>query len=188
MSDKEDQTSDSNKGDKGTSKMVPEGDLIAVKRGLEGQLSNAKSEHDTAIKAVNTQLSDTKQQLLQEQAAKEQLDTQLKSAISKTDMEEATAAKDAAEKRSGELETKFLDLRKQSISTTYKIAVDTLKDKTNEQLDFMEIALKAAGVGQPSAKSFDLGGGAGGGGSQTPIERAKETINAAMEKRGIKTN
>lgn len=192
MSDKDTQTSGNDQGDKGTPtptttpKMVPESDLIAVKKGLEKELTEARAEGEKSTTELNTQLADVRQQLLQEQAAKEQLDTQLKSSISKDDMGKVVAAKEAAEKRSEELETKLLDLRKQSLVATYKVPMETLKDKTNEQLDFMEIALKAAGGGS-AAKSFDLGGGAGGVVPTTPLDRAKATIAEAMEKRGIKT-
>lgn len=168
-------------------KMVPESDLIAVKVGLEKKLGETKFEHESAIGGLNTQITELRQQVLQEQAAKEQLDTQVKSSMSKEDVEKVVAAKDAADKRSGELETQLLDLRRQSMSTAYRVPAETLKDKTTEQLDFMEIALKAVGVGQVTTKPYDLGGGGGSAEPSTPIERAKEVIAKAMERRGHMT-
>jgi len=184
MADTVDQTSTSGQGDKGGPRMVPESDLIAVKKGLLKELDEAKAGHTTTITQINTQLSEVRQQLLQEQAAKEQLETQLKSSISNEDMGKVIADKDAALKRSGELESRLLDLKRNSMAATYKVPTDTLKDKTSEQLDLMEIALKAVGGGQSSTKSFDLGGGGGAALPSTPIDRAKEAIAKAMEKRG----
>ena len=184
MADKEDQTSTSGQEDKGGPRMVPESDLIAVKKGLLKELEEAKAGHTTTLTQMNTQLSEIRQQLLQEQAAKEQLDTQLKSSISQDDMGKVIADRDAAIKRSGELDSKLLDLRRNSMATTYKVPADTLKDRTSDQLDLMEIALKAVGGGQASTKSFDLGGGGGAASPSTPIDRAKEAIAKAMEKRG----
>lgn len=185
MTDPIDQTSNEGQDSKpptSSVKMVPESDLIAVKKGLEKQLSDSKAEHETATSVATTQAEEARQQLLREQAAKEQLETQLKSAISQDDMAKVIASKDAAETRSKEMETQLLDLKRDSVAKTYNVNPDILKDKTSEQLDFMVIALKAAGGNKPDVKSFDLGGGKGDSAPTGPLDRAKAIIEAEKEK------
>ena len=57
-----------------------------------------------------------------------------------------------------------------------------MKDKTLEQLDLYEEALKAV-IATKSVGNYAIGGGQGGPAPENPLDRAKATIAAAMERR-----
>jgi len=170
-----------------------ESDLLAVKGSAEAAEKNAKLSQEEISKALeaskaeaataNTQFAETNQKLLQAEAQAQTLKEEVeKNAGSAVELATAKKALEDANKSVEELNTKALEYRKNIIVATFGVSADTVKDKTMEQLDYFEEALKAVattkGVG-----NLALGGGGTGATPETPIERAKATIAAAMERR-----
>lgn len=170
-----------------------ETDLLAVKgsseaaKGAAETAAKAASEsqvtHKAEIETANTNLETTRQQLLQAEAKATTLEEQVKAGTGTT--EELKKAKDELEtaKKSGEeLTTKALEYRRQIIVATFGIPADTVKEKTMEQLDNYEEALKAV-IATKGIGNYAIGGGGGGPAPTDPLERAKATLAAAMERR-----
>ena len=170
-----------------------EADLLAIKGSAEtaatkaGELQKAseaelKTSKET-MAAATTNFDETNQKLLRAEAEVSTLKEKVEA--DKGSTEELTKAKqdlENATKGVEELTTKALEYRRSVIVTTFGISADVVKDKTMEQLDHFEEALKAVaatkGIG-----NFAVGGGGGGAGPVQPIDRAKAIIAAAMERR-----
>lgn len=157
--------------------MVPESDLLAVKRGAEKK----ESELLTQLAEANRVRNETHTNLLQMQAAKEQIEEQLKDGTAnKTQVEELQTKLKEAEATVSQLSTKWLDYRRTTISTKLNMNVDDLKDMNDVQLDALE---KVPATGKPA--SVDIAGG--GGGTAVPttaLEQCKDEIAAIRSKRG----
>lgn len=155
-------------------KLVPEKDLLALKskaEGLELQLKEIVEKHQSALDAVTSKLYAT-------EASVKKLEEQLtESAKSGKDLTEVKTKLEAAEKRFGDLSNKALDYRKRLIVATFSISADVIKDKSLEQLDLYEEALKAVtatrGVG-----NYAAGGGTGGG---AQVLKPRERIRAGFD-------
>jgi len=173
-----------------------EADLLAVKGSSQAAKERAEtaeaaskaaeessSKHKEEIKTANKSLDETHQKQLEAEAKVDKLEEQVKAGVgSKEELDKVKTELEAA-KTSGEgLTNKALDYRRQIIAATYGIPVDTLGEKTMEQLDFYEEALKAV-IATKAAGNFAVGGGGGGGTPVTSLDRAKATIAAAMERR-----
>jgi len=173
-----------------TTKMVPEGDLLALKgskEGLEKKLGEATAALEAAQADTAKQVEVVRQQLLASEAKVEQLEEQVKqSAGSSVELAEAKKNLEEATKRSEELVVRALDYRRQMVATTYGIPVDTLKEKTLEQLDLYEEALKAVTTAKGIGNYAVGGGGGAGSTAETPMERAKRILDAADAKMGRK--
>lgn len=169
-------------------KVVPEADLMAVKTGAERDAGEAKSQLQIAkeqLDAVTKHRDETHSNLLQAQAAKEQLEEQIKEGVAtKAQMEELQTKLSANEQVVGSLNTRLLDLKRVNVSTAYGVDVNTLQERTMEQLESLEEALKL--VGKPARPAtVDIAGG--GGGTAVPVtamEQCKEEIAAIRSKGG----
>lgn len=174
-----------------------ETDLLAVKGSTEvaekraKELSQAAEDsqktHTAEIATANTNLETTRQQVLQAEAKVSSLEEKVKEGTGS--IEELVKVKqelEAAKKGGEELSNKALEYRRQVIISTYGIPADTIKEKTMEQLDYYEEALKAV-IATKGIGNYAIGGGGGGGPAPSdPLERAKQTIAQAMDKRGYK--
>ena len=131
-----------------------ETDLLAVKGSTEvaekraKELSQAAEDsqktHTAEIATANTNLETTRQQVLQAEAKVSSLEEKVKEGTGS--IEELVKVKqelEAAKKGGEELSNKALEYRRQVIISTYGIPADTIKEKTMEQLDYYEEALKA---------------------------------------------
>jgi hypothetical protein len=163
-------------------KYVPESDLLAVKKASEGlQLKYTESET-----SYRKQLDELQSKHSVAEAKAKGLEDRLAKAVGAEEHEKIKLQLDATQKKVDESAAKTLQYRKQIVAATYGISPDTVKDKTIEQLDALEEALKVVGASK-GAGNFAIGGNAGGGAKpETPHERALRIIQEAEEKRGYK--
>jgi len=177
MDDPTTQTTNPPGGDQGP-KMVPEKDLLAVKSGAEKK----ESELLTQLAESNRLKEETHNNLLQVQAAKEQLEEQLKGGVTtKAQVDDLQTKLTAAEKAVSDSETRLLDLHKANVVATYGVDVSTLVGKTKEQLESLEEALKLVGTkAKPAA--MDIGGGGGAAPPATALELAVAEIAEVRSK------
>ena len=169
-------------------KVVPEADLMAVKTGTSKEVDEAKSQLQISkeqLDAVTRHRDETHSSLLQVQAAKEQLEEQIREGVAtKAQMEELQTKLTASGQEVGSLNTKLLDLKRVNISAAYGVDVATLQERTMEQLTSLEEALKLVGKpGKPA--TVDLAGG--GGGTAVPVgalDQCKQEIAAIRSKGG----
>lgn len=153
-------------------KMVPEKDLLAVKVGAEKK----ESELLTQVAEANRVKDETHNNLLQMQAAKEQLEEQLKTGVAtKAQVDELQTKLKAAEEAVSNSGTALLDLKKANVAATYSVDISTLVGKTMDQLNSLEEALKLVG-GKPKPATMDVGGGGGVAAPATALESAVAEI------------
>ena len=162
----------------GDREVVYAADLIASKKGLEGKLAETQTAHDTALTGVRQELSTSQAEVTQLTA---KLETAEKAGVTgatneaevarlKGELETATTAKTTAE-------TKVTDLRKEHITSAYKVPAEQLVDKTPAELDALELALKTVTTaGGPGAYAL-TGGGGQSPAPQTPMDRAKAILD-----------
>lgn len=157
-------------------RMVPESDLLAVKAGKEG-LERKLSEAETKLSTLQNQsfVAEARAKALEERLA--QMEPTAK------ELEALKPQLSAAQKRSEELQSRALEYRKRVLAGQYGVAVDSLKDRTMEQLDAVEEALKL--VGARGGGGYAAGGGSGGGSApETPVERARRVVADAEARSG----
>jgi len=166
-----------------------ESDLLAIKGSSEAARKEAEKAQEAAkaeTATASTNLETVRQEKLRAEATISDLEEKVKAGAGST--EELAKVKlelENANKSVEGLSSKALELRKTILTTTYGISAEVVKDKTLEQLDFFEEALKAVAAAK-GIGNFAIAVPGGGGAPTTPIDRAKETIRIAMEKRGIK--
>lgn len=193
MGDKDTQTFTPNKdgtisvkdADGNEVRYAKEADLLAIKGSSEaakeaaGAAAKAATEsqaaHKAEIETATTKLETTRQQVLQAEAKVTSLEAKVKENAGSA--EELAAAKQALEaaKTSGEgLTNKALEYRRTIIVATYGIPADTVAEKTMEQLDNYEEALKAV-IATKGVGNYAIGGSAGGGdlSGKSPMELAR---------------
>jgi hypothetical protein len=170
-------------------RFVKEADLLTVKGGADASERKLKDSETN----WNTKESDYKSQLSQHTDAKLAAEARAKNAEDKvtsfnTIQGDYTKVKQdlEAEKTKGVASlTKALEYRRQLVVSTFGIPVDTVKDKTMEQLDSYEEALKAVSKAKGAGNYVASPGGAGAQ-TQTAEERAHKILVAAYAKQGIK--
>jgi len=164
-----------------------ESDLLAVKGSREAAETKVKeietsSQAEAAtrkaeLETATTSLETTRQQLLQAEAKAEELEKKVGEGTGSA--EELVKVKQELETavKSGEgLSNKVLEYRRQIMVATYGIPADSVKDKTLEQLDSYEEALKAV-LAAKGLGNFAAGGGAGGGAAtESRLDRAKRIL------------
>lgn len=164
-----------------------ESDLLAVKGSREAADARVK-EIETSSQAeaearkaelttANTNLDTARQQLLQAEAKAEELGKKVgEGAGSAEELAKVKQELETAVKSGEGLNTKVLEYRRQIMVATYGIPADSVKDKTLEQLDSYEEALKAV-LATKGLGNFAAGGGAGGGATpERPLDRAKRIL------------
>ena len=154
-----------------------ESDLLAVKGGsdaAEKRLKEAEAGHKTAVDAINLQLNEANDKLNRAEAARQQLEEQLKQSAGSAEELAGVKQKLAeAEQNAEALKTKVLESRRQLIVTTFRVPPETVKDKTTEQLDAYEEALKAVTAGKGVGPyAIPAGGGAPSLTGKSPLELA----------------
>lgn len=180
-------------GADGEVRLVKEADLLAVKGSGAQSLKDVEDAHKAAVKELEgshktalseagTKHSESHQEVLRLQARIETLEEEGKSGA--TSAEELTKVKqelETAQKAVGDSETKVLEYRRQAIVTGFNVPADTIKDKTSEQLDAFEEALKAIG----SKGTGNYATAPGGGGApieELPLDRARRILADAEAK------
>jgi len=172
-------------------KMVPEADLIAIKKGLQKDLKDAEKAHTEESDTLTKNLEEANQNRLKAEAKVETLEEKSKSNQS-VDSEELTKAKaevKTATDRGEELATQALEYRRKLLVKSYDISEDAIKEKTFEQLGFLEEALELTKTSKKDGGNY--ASGAGGGGSpapESPMERAGRILEEADKKSGRRSS
>lgn len=161
-----------------------ESDLLAVKGSTEAAEKRLKDVQDTAQQAqdtnkveigtANANLETTRQQVIQAEAKIEELEGKVKEgAGSAEELAKVKQDLETAQTSGEELKTKALEYRRTIIVATYGIPADTVKEKTMEQLDNYEEALKSV-LATKGIGNYAIGGGVGGGSlaGKSPMELA----------------
>jgi len=142
-----------------------ESDLLAVKgsaEALERQAAESQKAHQAEITTATTDLATARQEVLQAEAKVTGLEEKV--AVHTGTAEELAQVKqdlEAAKKSGVELTDEALEYRRTLIVATYGIPADTVKEKTMEQLDHYEEAIKAV-LATRGAGNYAIGGGGGG--------------------------
>lgn len=158
-------------------KMVPESDLIAVKKGLEKLLDDLRLSSAAELTESKRQSDAHYQSMLREQGSREELEKKVLELSSRV-----TASEDA-EKKIKEatdsrdyLANQMVDLKKAALTHTYPtVTMESLEGKSYQELNTLEEALKLVG-GRPAASNYDA---AGSGGSSTLA--GNEGLRAAID-------
>jgi hypothetical protein len=172
-------------------KMVKESDLIAAKQSLEGKLETQQTVHNEAIDAVNLELSAERQKAADLNAKLQQAqDAQGKGAVSDDEIARIKQERDDALAKVETLTTeagRSLELRKQLLIKEYPgVTAQQLENKTMQELDSLEEALKAVAGNKPGGVGpYAVGAGAGGATTMTEMDRAKKVIETTPH-RGVR--
>ena len=168
-------------------KVVAESDLIAAKKSLEGQIETQQTAHTQALDTAKLELSDERKISANLNAKVTEAEQARESGV--ISAEELTRIKGEAETAKGSLESankRILELRVASIvaNSGGTVTAESLAEKTLEQLDSFEEAMKAviASKGGGAGK-YAIGGGLGGAQPVSDYDRRK----AALESAGVGT-
>lgn len=166
-------------------KMVKESDLIAAKQSLEGKLETQQATHNTAMDAVKLELSAEQQKVANLNAKlTEAQNAQGEGATSGEDVARIKQELETANQKVETLTTlagKSLELKKSLLIAQYPgVTTEQLENKTLEQLDSLEEALKTVA----SMKGGGIGPYATGGGMQqakplSDYDRRKAALEGA---------
>ncbi len=172
-------------GDTGP-KMVLETDLLTLKtkaEGLERQLTESQTAHDTALTKVGGEHEVTRQRLLATEAKVTTLEERSKNGESSSEeLVQARKLYGEAISKGVDLTNQLLDLRRAAVVTVFGISADSVKEKSMEELGHLEEALKLVTAGKGSGP-YALGGSGAGGAPQTAKERANAILAEADKKR-----
>jgi len=145
-----------------TVKYVKDADLGAVKvrlKDTEGEVTKLQ----TDLAGANTKYDTEHQLVLQERAAKEQLDKNVKEgATLKTEVEGLRTQVADLTKVGGETATKLTERLRTHLETGYKIDKAKLEGKTLAEMESIESTLSLTGA-VPAAANYDGKGGNQGG-------------------------
>ncbi len=173
-----DQTPKPPENNSNASQAVTEGDLVAVKKGLQAKVDAAErvasEEHAARLQA------EAKVKSLEEKATA--------GAKAAEELAQARTALDAQTKRANDAVTRALAHRKALISKEYGIPVDTLKspegkDFDDVELDMFEKALKVTASVSGSGR-YASGGGGGAGAPTSSMDRAAQILEKAKQGSG----
>ena len=155
-------------------KMVPESDLIAMKKGLEGEVATLKQQMEEAKKTADTHY----QTILSERASREAAERKVQEIQPTASQLESTRAELATAKTSSEqLSKQLLDLHRNRLEEVYKVPKTSLEGKTTRELEIMEEALKLTGA--RGATGIITGGNS----SSTVQKSAREKIQSGLAAR-----
>jgi len=166
-------------------KMVKESDLMALKQSSESAAEKAQTVHNEAVDTVRLELSTEQQKVADSNAKlKEAQDAQGKGA---TTDEEVAGIKQERDNALAKVETltveagKALELKKALLIAQYPgVTVEKLADKTMQQLDSFEEALKAvSSVKGGGIGAYATGGGLGNVAPPTDYDRRKAALESA---------
>jgi len=172
----------------GEVKTVKESDLLAIKgskEGLELKVTELVTGHMTEVEGVKTQLSDAQQAQYAAEAKVKELEVKVaEGAGSSEELARVKQELEQAQRTAEEAVNQSLESRRQLISGTYGIPIETVKDKTKEQLDAYEEALKTVSTAK-GAGNLAIGGGGGGAvAAEKPLDRAARILAEHDARRG----
>lgn len=159
-----------------------ESDLLAVKGSAEAaekRANEAEGAKTTEVATANSASETARQQVLQAEAKVSSLEEKVKEAAGST--EELAKVKlelETAKAEKSSSEGKALESRRALMVLTYSIPADSVKEKTIEQLDYYEEALKAV-IATKGIGNYAIGGGGGGQdlSGMTPMELARRAYS-----------
>lgn len=170
-----------------STRLVKESDLLAVKGASETARRDYEDKiasHQAALTQANLSRDTSHQELLQSQAASEQLkkDAQEVAAL-RTKAGELETKVATLDRGRSELEQELTGIKRSSLVTGYKLHEDKVKGLTLSQLRDMEKNFQLVGFNPstPIPARYDGGGGGGGAVPTTPLEQAKVEIKLARE-------
>ncbi len=161
-------------------KFVPESQLIAAKKSLEGQMTTQQTAHETAIDAAKLEASEGQKQIAtlnakiteNEQARKTGAVTDEDAAKTKQELETAKSSIET-------LTNSSLETRRALLVLQYGVTADSIKDKSLPELASFEEAIKAVSTARGGGVgNYATGGGTGEAAPQTNIERAAKVLES----------
>ena len=162
-------------------KMVPESDLIAVKKGSEKAVADTVASYEAKAVELKGLYDVEHQKVLLGETRITELEGQVNTNSGAAGQASELQTKlDAAKAENEAAKVNLVEYQKNAIATRYGISVETLKDKTPEQLGHLEEALKI--VGAKSGGGYDTGGGGGSAASLTPLDACAAEIEAIRAK------
>ena len=176
------QPTDEGKDKDTKTKMVPESDLLAIKASRE----SLQTQFDGLKEQTRTQVSELGVRLAAAEAkAAESEEHATKLTTAEEELKTTKAALEAAQTSGEGHRAKALEYRRTLIAASFNVPADTMKEKTMEQLDSFEEALKAVG-GIAKGTGYAAGGGGGAAPApELPMDRARRIIQETEEKQGI---
>lgn len=159
-------------------KMVPESDLLAVKKGLEKQLADNTEAAKGILVEAKTKADTNYQDMLRERASREELEGKLTGLTTKTtELEEKLKNAGDSSELVTKLQNDLLGLKKERLMTEYKLTAEELEGKSIQEIDLLSEAMKLAKA--KTTSNYDLGGGQGAGAPLTGNEGLRAAIDAA---------
>lgn len=179
---------DSERNDSNTqeTKMIPESDLIAYKKGAQSREESLKAELNRVKEDYNTLSSvieSTRSELSSARAEKEKADNAIKELqLVATNFEEIKKQLDAEKQRNEGLTKTLTETTIKSISERFGVPPEKIQDKNLEQLRLFEEAFELAGI-KPGKRGTTLDSGNGGGGAAplSKLEAAKRELELASK-------
>lgn len=168
-------------------KLVKESDLLAVKGASETarkEYESAQTKYQTDLAEANRVKDESHTQLLQERAAKEQLEKDAQEGANlKTKVGELETTNATLEQSRGKLEEELTGMKRSTLVTQFKVDEAKVKDMNLDQLRQTESSLQLVGVGNPKPANYDGGGGGAGGGTAptSVLDQAKQELKIARE-------
>jgi len=165
-------------------KMVRESDLIAAKQSLESKLESQQAAHSQAIDNAQLELSAERQKVADLNAKlKEAQEASGQGAMTDEEVARIKQERDNAVKSVETLTAqagKALELRKALLVAKYPgVTAEHLADKTMEQLDSFEEALKAVSQVKGGIGPYAVGGGLGQAQPMSDEERRRQALASA---------
>lgn len=170
-------------------KVVPESDLIAAKRGLEGKVDELKTQYDGLLSESKKTADGHYQNLLKEKSSAEELMKKVKELEPlPTKVQELTTLFETGYKNYSDLLNQHTDLKKNYLKELYGLPDDKLTGKSIEDLSTLEMGLKAAGIKPRTGGGYDMGTGGASGSTKTGVDLCADEIAAIKKKMGIQSN
>lgn len=162
-------------------KVVPESDLLGVKKSLEKQLETTVTTHTAELDTARQSQSTAETQLATANAELTKLrEAQKQGAASSDEVAKAIKERDDAKKALEDTSKTSLELRKQLIIAAYPgVKAEALANKTPVELAAFEEALKVVGASRAGVGNYAFGGGSGSGQPLSPMDRAKLVLASA---------
>jgi len=170
-------------------KYVKESDLLTVKGASEqsrNDYENQLAKHQADLAEANRLHDETKQTLLQERAAKEQLEAKAQEAATlTTKVGELEGQLNAAKTSGEELTNELLGIKRTTFVEQFKVDPEKVKEMDLNQLRDAEKHFTLVGFSpapsQPARYDGGTGGVGGDGAKLSPHEQAKIEIQLARE-------
>jgi hypothetical protein len=165
-------------------KMVPESDLITLKKALEGKVDGITKDYEAKLAESKTSGDTHYQNYLKEKNSHEELEKRFKDfEVLPSRVEELTKSLEAANAANKDITGKHTELKSYHLKEFYGVPDDRLSGKTLDELDTLENALKVAGVKPRLGTGFDRGDGNGTSRTKDPVQECADELAAIRGKK-----